>query len=96
MENSTKFTQNDVERLKKLCDERSELRREGLLKRPKPALKTENEHFGEEDLVRQPKSSLKREQEHAITKAGELSLDPLATPCLAAEVKQEPENPEKS
>ena len=39
---------------------------------------------------------LKREQEHAITKAGELSLDPLATSGLAAEVKQEPDNPEKS
>ena len=116
MEKSTNFTQSDMERLKKLSDERSELRKEGLLKKPKPALKTEQtpfreenllkqpkpalktevEHIRKEDLFKQPKSALKREKEHAITKAGEMSLDPLATPGLAAEVKQEPDNPEKS
>ena len=82
--------------MKKLSEERSELRKGGLLKQPKPALKTEHGHFTEENMLEQPKSALKREQEHAITKAGELSLDPLATPGLAAEVKQEPDNPEKS
>ena len=45
---SARFTAEDVERLKKLVEEKAEIRREGFLKQRRPVTKIELEGEGEE------------------------------------------------
>ena len=45
---SARFTAEDVERLKKLIEEKAEMRREGLLKQRRPVVKVELDGEGEE------------------------------------------------
>ena len=45
---SARFTAEDVERLKKLVEEKAELRREGFLKQRRPVTKIDLEIVGEE------------------------------------------------
>ena len=103
---SARFTAEDVERLKKLIEEKAEMRREGLLKQRRPVIKIELEDvIGSEEAgvdmesaqTPELKLDIKQELETLeIKQEFKVELEPKQRPRLKPEIKKELEDTRKS